>query len=147
MSRDIVIVSVSALVGAAALSIGLGFLQAKRRTFRLILVVAIVVGAPIGFLADGWSSGDGPDCGMIGVPLELLFLGWVGYGVGRLVRRRAGLDNGFRCLECDYDLTSIQSGVCPECGSPITHIIRRAAPNDVEVYPGPENSEVRDGLG
>ena len=30
-------------------------------------------------------------------------------------RRRLGL-----CLKCGYDLTGNESGVCPECGSPIT---------------------------
>ena len=64
----------------------------------------------------------GGSCSFVDVPLWVLFLILAAYPtlaffrgpLRRWRRRRKGL-----CRKCSYDLTGNESGVCPECGSPI----------------------------
>jgi len=52
-----------------------------------------------------------------GIPLVVLAELWILDRVGFLPSgRRPGL-----CEKCDYDLTGNESGICPECGTPIAH--------------------------
>ncbi len=42
------------------------------------------------------------------------------WGICRAVRGRVFLQDGSLCGKCAYDLTGNESGVCPECGTPIS---------------------------
>lgn len=52
-----------------------------------------------------------------GIPLVLLAEFWILDRVGFLPRKR----RPSLCEKCDYDLTGNESGICPECGTPIAH--------------------------
>ncbi len=52
-------------------------------------------------------------------PFGLFALGLVSRFAPRYLRRRSRLRRG-ACLVCAYDLTFNPSGICPECGTPVT---------------------------
>lgn len=55
------------------------------------------------------------------IPLWLVTLTCaVGLVLLRLLRRRAPRGQEMECIQCHYDLTGNTSGVCPECGSPVS---------------------------
>ena len=56
-----------------------------------------------------------------------------------LPNRRPRKESNPRCRRCGYDLTGNQSGICPECGTPIAEIVhQQEAVRLLQIEPDPE---------
>ena len=81
----------------------------------LVFIVCFVT-----MIAEDWSVADG---GLLPLAVGLLSLPfWLPAALRderRSKRRRKGL-----CLACGYNLTGNTSGVCPECGTPTTSVVK-----------------------
>jgi peptidoglycan/LPS O-acetylase OafA/YrhL len=98
----------------------LGFCTRRSRRNYLVLF-AVLTGAPFGLALDVFLTHDGPDCGMIGVPLELLFsvlIGVVARAIWNWFRppSKPQLEIMASCGVCGYDLRATPNR-CPECGT------------------------------
>jgi hypothetical protein len=99
-----------------------------RRPYRWAIQVWLMAGAlaAVATLAEDWKLGAGPNYR----PFALRWTGWrsapwegpaLGLVLGLLaLRLRRQKPAPGICTGCGYDLTGNVSGVCPECGAPVT---------------------------
>ena len=73
-----------AILCSVSMLYGYNHADAKKRNY--IFVWALVVGVPFGVITDHIAPiHDGPDCGMVGIPIILVMFGYLGVFVREVV--------------------------------------------------------------
>ncbi|GJM24580.1 MAG: hypothetical protein DHS20C16_09950 [Phycisphaerae bacterium] len=82
----------------------------------LTSVVLFVLNEFLRLLSPTLAIDSGLTTSAIGIATALTFSGWVSAYIYSYLRwKSVDRDNRF-CINCDYDLTGNESGVCSECG-------------------------------